>query len=82
MPTRTQPSPTRGRSLAVSLARAALVAVVVCAVLPAVLGAQVRIPDEALPDNGELQRVLAKGHELESQHRWGEALAHYEHALR
>ncbi|MFV1965310.1 MAG: S41 family peptidase [Pirellulaceae bacterium] len=45
------------------------------------LPAQVRIPREAL-DVAELDNLLRVGEQLEQQRRWGEALTHYEDALR
>jgi len=46
------------------------------------LTAQVVIPAEALPSEAAFEQALERGHELESQRRWGEALAHYEDALK
>jgi tetratricopeptide (TPR) repeat protein len=43
---------------------------------------QVLIPAESLSQEAGWQEVLQRGHELEAQQRWGEALAHYEGALR
>jgi carboxyl-terminal processing protease len=43
---------------------------------------QVLIPAESLPQEAGWQEVLQRGYELEAQQRWGEALAHYEGALR
>jgi carboxyl-terminal processing protease len=43
---------------------------------------QVLIPAEALPQQAGWQEVLQRGYDLEAQKRWGEALAHYEGALR
>jgi len=54
----------------------------VIALAPASLPAQVLIPAEALADESGFQRVLEHGHDLEAQQRWGEALSHYEDALR
>jgi carboxyl-terminal processing protease len=45
------------------------------------LPAQVRIPREAI-ETPELDNVLHVGDQLEQQRRWGEALSHYESALR
>jgi len=42
--------------------------------------AQVRFVPESLPDS--LSKWLEEGRQLESQARWGEALSHYEDALR
>lgn len=50
--------------------------------MPAGLEAQVVIPTDALSDETAFEQVLDRGHELESQRRWGEALAHYEEALK
>ncbi|MBL7044424.1 MAG: S41 family peptidase [Pirellulaceae bacterium] len=49
---------------------------------PTGLTAQVAIPAAALPDEAAFKQALERGHELESQRRWGEALAHYEDALK
>jgi len=49
---------------------------------PTGLTAQVVIPAEALPSEAAFEQALERGHELESQRRWGEALAHYEDALK
>jgi carboxyl-terminal processing protease len=59
-----------------------LAAVALLCFHPVMVRAQVRIPAEALPDEAELQRLLEQGHELEAQHRWGEALSHYEEVVR
>ncbi|QDU57647.1 S41 family peptidase [Aeoliella mucimassa] len=40
----------------------------------------VAIASEALPQ--EISQLLAAGRKLEGEHRWGEALAHYEQAVR
>ncbi len=44
--------------------------------------AQVLIPAEALADEHLLEQLLLQGQQLEQQRRWGEALSHYEQALR
>ena len=49
---------------------------------PATTFGQVRIPDEARIDEAAFREVLANGEQLERQGRWGEALTHYEDALR
>ena len=49
--------------------------------VPAALG-QIRIPAEALPNEGDIQQVLEQGREFEAGRRWGDALTHYEEALR
>jgi carboxyl-terminal processing protease len=46
------------------------------------LQAQVGAPPESTWDVAEVERVLRTGIELERAQRWGEALAHYEEALR
>jgi len=46
------------------------------------LAAQVRIPPAALSEKGDLSQVIAQGTTLERERRWGEALRHYEDALR
>ncbi len=43
---------------------------------------QVRIAREAIVDVSDLHDILRAGQQLESQQRWGEALTHYEEALR
>jgi len=50
--------------------------------LAAPLAAQVRIPAAAMPDEAALDQVVAVGDGLERQRRWGEALLHYEQAVR
>jgi len=52
---------------------------VLCSVV-APAGAQVRLAAESLPK--PLTEILSVGQQLESQQRWGEALTHYEEALR
>ncbi|MBI1248918.1 PDZ domain-containing protein [bacterium] len=49
---------------------------------PATTFGQVRIPDEARIDDAAFREVIANGEQLERQGRWGEALTHYEDALR
>ena len=49
---------------------------------PTALRAQIRIPDAALLSETAIQQVLDRGRELESQQRWGEALMHYETAVK
>jgi carboxyl-terminal processing protease len=44
--------------------------------------AQVRIAREAIVDTTEITTILGVGQQLETQKRWGEALSHYEEALR
>ncbi|TWT38676.1 S41 family peptidase [Blastopirellula retiformator] len=44
--------------------------------------AQVKIPDEAVLDQGEIAQLIADGELLEKEGRWGEALTHFEDALR
>ena len=46
------------------------------------LEAQVRIPDSAWSVSRQLEEVEAVGRQLEEQRRWGEALLHYEEAMR
>jgi carboxyl-terminal processing protease len=43
---------------------------------------QVRIAQEALVDLAELDQVIAAGERFEQERRWGEALMHYEQAVR
>ena len=50
--------------------------------LSSVLPAQVTVPDGAFASVAELNDVLQRGSELERSHRWGDALTHYEDALR
>jgi len=61
---------------------ASFFAALAIALTPAELGAQVVIPADALADESAFEQVLERGHELEAQRRWGEALAHYEDALK
>ncbi len=49
---------------------------------PTLSQAQVRIPAAALAAQSALDEVLGQGQELEREHRWSEALTHYENALR
>lgn len=58
------------------------VAILFAGGLPASAPAQVRIPAEALESEAQLQAVLQTGSDLERQGRWGEALSHYEEAVR
>ena len=59
-----------------------------CATIAAVLfgtataPAQVRIPAAALASEADYNAVLQKGHELEQERRWIDALSHYESATR
>ncbi len=46
------------------------------------LQAQIRIPPAALASNSDVSQVLQTGRRLESERRWGEALSHYEQALK
>jgi len=46
------------------------------------VSAQVEIPTGALPNEADVQQVFHQGSVLEQQQRWGEALTHYEDALR
>ena len=50
--------------------------------LGAPAAAQVRIPPAALLDRASVERALNEGLQLEGERRWGEALSHYEQALR
>ncbi|MCH7725132.1 MAG: hypothetical protein IH991_01435, partial [Planctomycetes bacterium] len=43
---------------------------------------QVRVPAEAVTDETALREVFQLGQQLESERRWGEALTHYEKALK
>ena len=49
---------------------------------PPVVMAQVQIPPAALADQATLDELLRQGDIFESEHRWGEALTHYEDAVR
>ncbi len=40
------------------------------------------IPAAALPHSAELESVLQRGHVLENSRRWGDALSHYEKAMK
>ncbi|PQO44084.1 peptidase S41 [Blastopirellula marina] len=44
--------------------------------------AQVKIPDEAVIDQGEIAQLIADGESLEKEGRWAEALTHFEDAAR
>ena len=44
--------------------------------------AQIRIPDAAVASVPELKTILDRGINLEQERRWGEALAHWEQAVR
>lgn len=59
---------------------ASLLLAVAAAIAPAQLPAQIAIPAEALQDETLFRQVMSRGQELETQRRWGEALAHYEKA--
>ncbi len=61
---------------------AAVVAMALVLTPVARIPAQVRIPAESMAEQDAWQAVLRRGRDLESQRRWGEALAHYESALR
>ena len=52
------------------------------ALSPPLARAQVRIPSSAVADEEQVSRVLQKGQQLERERRWGEALAHYEDAVK
>ncbi len=67
--------------LVVNLSMTLVVALAI-ALMPAGLDAQVVIPADALTDETAFAQMLERGHELESQRRWGEALSHYEEALK
>jgi len=71
------------RSFPRLLSAAALFAVASLAyVQPAASQEPIRIPGEGSAANSAVAEVLTKGKQLESQHRWGEALSFYEEALR
>jgi carboxyl-terminal processing protease len=59
-----------------------LAALALAGVAPLRAQAQVRIPNEAVAEEGGLQQVVQQGQELELQRRWGEALAFYENAVK
>ncbi len=48
--------------------------------LPSLAYSQVRIPAAALADVAEWESIFHVGDQLEQDHRWGEALSHYEKA--
>ena len=52
------------------------------ALKPSVARAQVRIPSAMVADEEQVSRVLQKGQQLERERRWGEALSHYEDAVK
>ena len=49
---------------------------------PTWAAAQVQIPAAALADQTALDELLRQGDEFEREHRWSDALTHYENALR
>ncbi len=49
---------------------------------PTWAAAQVQIPAAALADQTALDELLRQGDEYEREHRWSDALTHYENALR
>ena len=51
-------------------------------VLPSQEPPRIRIPDTALPQSAQLELVLQQGADLEKSRRWGDALAHYEKAIK
>lgn len=57
-------------------------AVLFLGLAPCRVPAQVVIPAEALSPETAVTQLLQRGQDLETQQRWGEALAHYEEALR
>lgn len=59
-----------------------LVALILCGWTAPSARAQVLIPDEALVNQRQVDDVLQQGEILERAHRWGEALAFYEEAVR
>ncbi|MCY2986566.1 MAG: tetratricopeptide repeat protein, partial [Planctomycetota bacterium] len=61
---------------------ASLAAMLLLGFVPVRSHAQVRIPTEALSDESGIQQVFQRGTDLESQRRWGEALAYYETAVK
>lgn len=61
---------------------ATLAALLLLGFVPVRALAQVRIPTEALSDETGIQQVFQRGNDLESQRRWGEALAYYETAVK
>ena len=69
----------RLRNLALSLAAFVSAVALMRLPSPAVNGAE---PPRAAISLAEVDSVLRVGEELERERRWGEALAHYEEALR
>jgi carboxyl-terminal processing protease len=61
---------------------AVFVLVAIVAAPASVARAQIAIPAAALEDESEVARLLEEGHRLEQDRRWGEAVSHYENALR
>ena len=57
-------------------------AAILLGLAPCRVPAQVVIPAEALSPETAVTQLLQRGQDLETQQRWGEALAHYEEALR
>jgi carboxyl-terminal processing protease len=81
MPKRSCVRPVIWERIAASLLAAALALCVGLAPATRAAG-QVLIPAESVPLESGWQDALQRGHELEAQQRWGEALAHYESAVR
>lgn len=50
--------------------------------LPAAAPGQVQIPSDAIAGLSDVQQVLQVGEQFERQKRWGDALAHYEEAIK
>ena len=44
--------------------------------------ARLRLPPAALPQSAQLETVLKQGQNLEQSRRWGDALSHYERAIK
>lgn len=70
------------RPLTLSRILTLLLALTAAWIVPARAEAQVRIPAAALVDSAKLDDVMRQGEVLERERRWGEALSHYENALR
>jgi carboxyl-terminal processing protease len=68
------------RSRTSILGQMALAIALAAAAFPNLARGQVRIPPAALADVAELQSIIQVGDQLEQEHRWGEALSHYEKA--
>ena len=65
-----------------SLRTLSILSIAILAFASAANGQRVRIPASALLDNAEIQRVVSEGQQLERSSKWGDALTHYEDAIK